>query len=347
MSIRPHNTIHNAPLAVKKLSNTNIKASKSINNNNSNTAKIEELCAEFLASAKSSSPQSAVSKLNDLRCIILFQGLSNEGKYDKTVRGKVWKIMLGLDSISSDNYISLVAKHESNKYSKIRGDSFRTFPKDVEFKNSVSEVEIIRLLNSFVHSFSPNFTYCQGMNTICAPFLYTMNELEAYYCFVKLITVKTPLYWLSSHIGVEAGCKLVDECLAVVDSELYHHLASRSLQAYVYAFHCVSSLCASIPPFTELIKLWDFLLAFGPHLNILCVTAQILALRSQLLASEAPKDILDYRKWPAMKANFTISLAMSILPQLPKQLYDNICEHAHNPNIAAIITGRKVEATLL
>lgn len=87
-------------------------------------------------------------------------------------------------------------------FMQIRSDSFRTFAGDSEFLSTVKEPEIIRLLNAFVLKYgtvsvsacrcahyvavrlifccyrvtdATSFTYCQGMNTICGPFLYTMS----------------------------------------------------------------------------------------------------------------------------------------------------------------------------
>jgi hypothetical protein len=47
------------------------------------------------------------------------------------------------------------------------------------------------------------------MNAICAPLLYAMPEVDAYYAFANLITSKIPLYWLSDVAGAEAGCKVM------------------------------------------------------------------------------------------------------------------------------------------
>jgi hypothetical protein len=46
----------------------------------------------------------------------------------------------------------------------------------------------------------------------------------------------------------------------------------------------VQSLSASVPPFSQLIRLWDILIAFGPHLNVLSVVGQIHSKRLELLA---------------------------------------------------------------
>lgn len=47
----------------------------------------------------------------------------------------------------------------------------------------------------------------------------------------------------------------------------------------------VLTLCACTPPLDQVLQLWDFLLAFGVHLNVLCVIAQLLLMRDEVMAS--------------------------------------------------------------
>ncbi len=94
-----------------------------------------------------------------------------------TKRGFVWKCLLGLEPISADEYLELLARRESAKYAKIRGDTFRhaharsastcrlvgpgvthgsacrTFPKDKTFLSRVPETALIRVVNSFFHKY--------------------------------------------------------------------------------------------------------------------------------------------------------------------------------------------------
>ncbi len=128
-----------------------------------------------------------------------------------------------------------------------------------------------------------------------------------------------------------------------MDSTLHSHLVSTNCQqSYVYAFACVKSLSAIGRPFTQLLKLWDFLIAFGPHFNVLCVVAQIIMIREKLLATKNPKALLDYRKWPRLRARFIIHVAMSLLPQLPLDLYDDICKHTTDHTLCLELTKRAV-----
>ena len=47
----------------------------------------------------------------------------------------------------------------------------------------------------------------------------------------------------------------------------------------------VLTLCACTPPLQQVLQLWDFLLAFGVHLNVLCVIAQLLLIRDDVMKS--------------------------------------------------------------
>jgi hypothetical protein len=45
------------------------------------------------------------------------------------------------------------------------------------------------------------------------------------------------------------------------------------------------TMCACTPPLDQVLQLWDFLLAFGVHLNVLCVIAQLLLMRDEVMTS--------------------------------------------------------------
>jgi cell cycle arrest protein BUB2 len=269
------------------------------------------------------------------------------------IRGHVWQLLLGCPSVSSAAYLQLVSLGPCALYSKIRGDVFRTFQADAAFWAAVNEAQLSRVLNTFVWQQQKHatfrtasggtkaspFTYMQGMNALAGVFLSCMTELEAFSAFQSFVTEHTPLYWTSSHIGANAGCKLVDQILAVVDPPLAQHLSDTTPGAYVYAFHCVSSFCATIRPLSEVVKLWDFLLVVGVQWGVLCVAAQVVLLRDKLLASQNPKAILDYRVWPALDASVTVGLALQFLPSLPTSLYNAIRDHATVASVAEQISG--------
>src|SRR5947209_15509602 len=55
---------------------------------------------------------------------------------------------------------------------------------------------------------------------------------------------------------------------------------------------CALPICACTPPLPEVLRLWDFLFAYGPHLNILCIVAQLVMIRTKIM--ESPRYVLQH-----------------------------------------------------
>jgi cell cycle arrest protein BUB2 len=129
--------------------------------------------------------------------------------------------------------------------------------------------------------------YVQGMNVLAAPFLYVArSEAEAFAAFDTFIRNECPGYIRGSMEGVHRGLALVDEALQICDPKLAAYLAAKGLNASIYAFPSVLTMCACTPPLPEVLQLWDFLLAYGMHLNILCIVAQLVLIRDQILGAD-------------------------------------------------------------
>ncbi|EFW15277.1 hypothetical protein D8B26_008153 [Coccidioides posadasii str. Silveira] len=169
--------------------------------------------------------------------------------------------------------------------------------------------------------------YVQGMNVLCAPFLYaSRSEVEAFALFHHFITQECPGYIRGAMDGVHKGLKLVDKCLEVVEPKLANHLFSKGMHAELYAFPSVLTLCACTPPLPEVLHLWDFLFAYGPHLNILCIVAQLIRMRDTLLGTSSPNKLL--RSFPSLDAKDIIALAVLIVRKIPEDLYEQLVQHA-------------------
>ena len=135
--------------------------------------------------------------------------------------------------------------------------------------------------------------YVQGMNVMAAPFLYAArSEVEAFAAFDIYISQECPGYVRGSMEGVHKGLALVDQILDIVDPKLAALLLSKGMKAEIYAFPSVLTLCACTPPLPEVLRLWDFLFAYGTHLNLLCIVSQLVLVRDQLLNSSRCADNL-------------------------------------------------------
>ncbi|KAF7182039.1 hypothetical protein CNMCM7691_001427 [Aspergillus felis] len=174
---------------------------------------------------------------------------------------------------------------------------------------------------------SESAIYVQGMNVLCAPFLYVArSEVEAFALFHYFITRECPGYIRGAMDGVHRGLRLVDRCLEIVEPKLAAYLFSKGMQAELYAFPSVLTLCACTPPLPEVLHLWDFLFAYGPHLNILCIVAQLIRMRDTILESPSPNKIL--RSFPPLDAKEIIALTVLIVRKIPDALYAELIDHA-------------------
>jgi len=262
-------------------------------------------------------------------------------------------------TISADEYASYCK--ECAEYSVTRDDSFRTFRTDPNFCRIVPEQSLVRMCNALInfqnesnsitsistakpHNWS--WKYTQGLNVFAGVFLYVLPELDAFNVLSTFCAHYIPLYWQLNHIGVQAGCYISDKILQMIDPEIYNHLVKHQIIALIYAFSLVKSMLASIEPLEEAIKLWDFFFAMGPHMSILCVVAQIESLRNELLASEFPKAILDYRHWPKLDAKLLITRAMELVAKLPPDVEEELLTFSKSVIVASTLTKRTEEKTI-
>jgi len=162
------------------------------------------------------------------------------------------------------------------------------------------------------------------MNVMAAPFLYVArSEVEAFAGFDRFITSEVPGYVRGSMDGVHKGLAIVDRLLELLDPELANHLLSKNMKAEIYAFPSVLTMCACTPPLPEVLILWDFLFAYGPHLNLLCIVAQLILARDQLLNSSSPKP--DFKP---LKAKRTVEVTLDLARKVPDDLYQEMIMHA-------------------
>jgi len=262
---------------------------------------------------------------------------------EMTMRGRVWKVLLGINGIKQSEYLSLVARKECKWYGKIRGDTGRTFATDNLFQQRVNEQRLVRVLNSFTHKFDK--AYVQGMDVLAGGMLFVMPEIDAFAGISRLINECYPLYWIKSEngdlVGAYAGAILVKDVLFESDTDVYRQLSG--FHPHLYAFSAITSTSGIAPPFTELLRLWDFIFCFGVHVNVLCVAAQIILQRDRILTTKGNKiisEVLAQRKWPHLDAKKVIHKTMQILPKVRKNsnLWRRILLHTVDQDLSEGIT---------
>lgn len=283
---------------------------------------------------------SPASALSLLRHSILTSGVTATKEGMSDYRIYLWLTLLNIPALRTDTYLSLIHRGRSPAYEKISNDVFRTLATDTLFKRRVTDASLTRLLNATAWRIHDDQTalppgapqtqiqaeYIQGINVLSAPLLYaSRSEAQAYAILTVLLTQHIPTYLSPTMSGVHRGLELIDRILAFINPTLSSFLLSKSLPAKIYAFPSVLTLCACTPPLPEVLKLWDFLFAFGVHLNVVCVVAQLLLLKDTLLESQSPGKIL--RSFSHLNADEVIKMTLLIVRDLPEVLYAEVVVH--------------------
>ncbi|KAL2431310.1 Cell division control protein 16 [Exophiala dermatitidis] len=281
------------------------------------------------------------SALSLLRHSILTSGVTATKEGMSDYRIYLWLTLLNVAPLPTDTYLNLIHRSRSPAYEKISNDVFRTLATDTLFKRRVTDASLTRLLNAtawrihdeqnseprsgFAERY-PQATYLQGINVLSAPLLYaSRSEAQAYALLTCLLTEHIPSYLSPTMSGVHRGLDLIDRILSYINPTLSSFLLSKSLPAKIYAFPSVLTLCACTPPLPEVLKLWDFLFAFGVHLNVICVVAQLLLLKDKLLGEPSPAKLL--RSFPALNADEVIKMTVLIVRELPEDVYRDVVAH--------------------
>lgn len=276
-------------------------------------------------------PNFVFEGLQQLRYLILTEGLAADANGDCHYRNYVWTILLQVD-LSQSVYASLIKQRASRCDAKIQNDTFRTLATDKNFKARVREDALSRILNGWANLHPEGCGYVQGMNVLAAPFLYiSRSESQAFALFDKFLTCYCPTYITPTLIGVHTALELVDLVLKIADPNLYAHLKAKMLPANLYAFASIMTFSAGTPPLNEALKLWDIIMAYGCHLNILFVVAQVVRMREALLQSSKPMTLL--RSFPPLKAKEISTTALGILQKVPEDLYDLLVRHGVDANV--------------
>jgi len=287
------------------------------------------------------SPKDIDKNLKKLRTLVLMKGLPPETEDEKknietkcSLRGRVWQILLRVPPYSAKDYIDLVQKGPSDVHDDFLKDGYRSFlnrKHETELLKRVTQAKICRMVNAFRHysvKNGANVMYVQGLTNICAPFLYVMPEVDAFFTFYQFVTNYCPAYWCKGIVGAYAGLELFEKILKLVDPEVFKHFENTKFRASSLNLRCVLTFNSTTPPIGECLRLWDFLFAFGVHLNILLVVAQVVLMRDKILEVTNPGNLLNEKSWPQLDAEVLKGICIHIVRQLDDELYKKLVEHA-------------------
>jgi cell cycle arrest protein BUB2 len=250
----------------------------------------------------------------------------------------MWCLILNVKLRKDDEkkYNVLVQKgrfRPKNRYGSISVDVPRTFASDKTFSKRVPQAKLERVLVAFVNS-SSRFRYTQGMAQWCGMFLYEMPEVLAFRCMRRFAGKICPGYMQKGNPSAHKALELLKNCMSEtadgVLRTLQKHIPIEN-PLYTIAFSPLLSFSASLRPLDEIRYLWDFILLFGTHLNILFVLGYILTQSEDIMKAGSANEIqrmFDPRNPRNVHSRSVVNVAFKMLPNISPELYDALKKHS-------------------
>ena len=188
-----------------------------------------------------------------------------------------------------------------------------------------------RLLKAWVIS-NPHLVYWQGLDSLCAPFLYLNfnDEAIAYGCLTNFVNKYAAKFFLKDNSAViHEYLAVFSQIITFHDPELANHFESIEFKPDLYAIPWFLTMFAHVFPLYKVFHLWDTLL-LGSSSYPLCIGVAILKqLRKILLNSDFNECILLFSELPEINIAKCVTDSIEIFCGTPSScLYR---QHAISP----------------
>uniref|UniRef100_A0A8C2JA89 TBC domain-containing protein kinase-like protein n=1 Tax=Cyprinus carpio TaxID=7962 RepID=A0A8C2JA89_CYPCA len=182
------------------------------------------------------------------------------------------------------------------------------------------QIKFRQVLKAWVVS-HPDLVYWQGLDSLCAPFLYLnfSNEALAYPCMSAFIPKYLYNFFLkdNSHV-IQEYLTVFSQIIAFHDPELRNHLNEIGFIPDLYAIPWFLTMFTHVFPLHKIFHLWDTLL-LGNSSFPFCIGVAILQqLRDRLLASGFNKCILLFSDLPEIDIERCVRESINLFCWTPK-----------------------------
>ncbi|XP_030206622.1 TBC domain-containing protein kinase-like protein [Gadus morhua] len=255
------------------------------------------------------------------------------------VRGMAWAALLGIEGDIQAKYEGIDKDTPIPTDRQIEVDIPRCHQYDELLSSPQGHVKFRRVLKAWVVS-HPDLVYWQGLDSLCAPFLYLNfnNEALAYACMSAFIPKYLYNFFLkdNSHV-IQEYLTVFSQMIAFHDPELSNHLNQIGFIPDLYAIPWFLTMFTHVFPLHKIFHLWDTLL-LGNSSFPFCIGVAILQqLRDRLLANGFNECILLFSDLPEIDIERCVHESIKLFSWTPKSA--TYRQHAQPPKTTAVTDG--------
>ncbi|XP_072533189.1 TBC domain-containing protein kinase-like protein [Salminus brasiliensis] len=250
------------------------------------------------------------------------------------LRGLAWATLLGVEGDIQAKYDAIDKDTPIPTDRQIEVDIPRCHQYDELLSSPQGHIKFRRVLKAWVVS-HPDLVYWQGLDSLCAPFLYLNfnNEALAYACMSAFIPKYLYNFFLkdNSHV-IQEYLTVFSQMIAFHDPELSNHLNEIGFIPDLYAIPWFLTMFTHVFPLHKIFHLWDTLL-LGNSSFPFCIGVAILQqLRDRLLANGFNECILLFSDLPEIDIERCVRESINLFCWTPKSA--TYRQHAQPPKPA-------------
>uniref|UniRef100_A0A8C0H0V7 TBC domain-containing protein kinase-like protein n=1 Tax=Chelonoidis abingdonii TaxID=106734 RepID=A0A8C0H0V7_CHEAB len=257
------------------------------------------------------------------------------------MRGLTWAALLGVEGAIQTKYDAIDKDTPIPTDRQIEVDIPRCHQYDELLSSPEGHAKFRRVLKAWVVS-HPDLVYWQGLDSLCAPFLYLNfnNEALAYACMSAFIPKYLYNFFLkdNSHV-IQEYLTVFSQMIAFHDPELSNHLNEIGFIPDLYAIPWFLTMFTHVFPLHKIFHLWDTLL-LGNSSFPFCIGVAILQqLRDRLLANGFNECILLFSDLPEIDIERCVRESVNLFCWTPKSA--TYRQHAQPPKQASDGSGSR------
>ncbi|XP_063231826.1 TBC domain-containing protein kinase-like protein [Bacillus rossius redtenbacheri] len=238
------------------------------------------------------------------------------------VRGDTWAALLGIAGDVLNTYIDIDKETPTHTDRQIEVDIPRCHQYDELLSSSEGHRKFKRVLKAWVVS-HPQYVYWQGLDSLCAPFLYLNfnKEHQAYACLSAFIPKYLHNFFLKDNSAViQEYLAKFSHLIAFHDPALANHLAGIGFVPELFAIPWFLTMFSHVFPLHKILHLWDRLLLGDASFPLHVGVSLLHQLRDTLLASGFNECILLFSDLPEVDMERCVLRAAELYERTPRSV---------------------------
>ncbi|XP_047004148.1 TBC domain-containing protein kinase-like protein isoform X1 [Schistocerca americana] len=237
-------------------------------------------------------------------------------------RGDMWAAVLEVVGDIQGRYTAIDKETPTHTDRQIEVDIPRCHQYDELLSSTEGHKKFKRILKAWVVS-HPQYVYWQGLDSLCAPFLYLNfnNEAQAYACLSAFIPKYLHNFFLKDNSAViQEYLAKFSHLIAFHDPELANHLASISFIPELFAIPWFLTMFSHVFPLHKILHLWDKLLLGDASFPLFVGLAILKQLRDTLLTSGFNECILLFSDLPEIDMERCVNDSIEMYCNTPRSV---------------------------